>query len=453
MNVHDKAFEKGFQLTLEYKKKVGKPNAPQRYITPDGYSLGEWQKTQRRDYKKGVLPPERVKMLEDISFKWGLTGVQVKEQWDFWFELTLKYQEENDTPNAPTKYKTPDGCQLGKWQARQREYYLKKILSSDRVNRLKEIGFVWKKHDELFEKVFEKGFQKTLELKKQCGNPNVSIGYKTPDGYSLGHWQSRQRSAYSKGKLMQKSIKRLEDIGFVWKKHNKRFEEGFQKTLEHKKHEKRFEEGFQKILEHKKHCGNPNVPLSYKTPDGYPLGQWQSNRRASYSRGELSKNRINRLEEIGFIWNKRDEVFEKGFLKTLEFKNQSGNPNAPPNYRAPDGYRLGRWQCSQNEHYFKRKLSREKIKRLEEIGFIWRRQIKNDELFEKGLQLTLEYKKQFGKPDAPLRYKTPDGYSLGTWQCNRRMDYKKGILSADRVERLEGIGLKWSLRKSRKKLL
>lgn len=318
LNAYDKAFEKGFQLTLEYKKKFGKPNAPQRYKTPDGYNLGEWQKTQKKNYKKGVLTQDRVRMLDEIGFEWGLTGIQLKERWDFWYALTLKYRDENDTPNAPTKYTTPDGYKLGNWQVRQRESYSKKNLSLDRVKRLEGICFVWSKRRE-------------------------------------------QRE------LSQKSKKRPEDIGFVRKKH--------------------------------------------------------------------------------------DERFEKGFQKTLDFKKQHGNPNAPLKYKTHDGFRLGRWQSDQNKNYYKENISQERIKRLEEIGFIWRRQITNEELFEKGLQSTLEYKEQFGKPDAPLRYKTPDGYSLGTWQCNQRMKYKKGKLPAERVKRLNRIGFKWSLRKSKKKLL
>lgn len=294
LNAHDKAFEKGFQLTLEYKKKFGKPNAPKGYRTPDGYRLGEWQRTHKRSYKTGVMPPDRSKRLNEIGFKWEMFGAQSKKEWDFWYALTLKYQDENDTPNAPTKYTTSDGYKLGKWQVRQKESYSKKNLSLDRVKRLKDIGFVWNKHDEQF----EKGFQKTLDFKKQHGNPNAPLNYKTHDGYSLGPWQSAQ------------SIK-----------------------------------------------------------------------------------------------------------------------------------------------YYKKKISQERIKRLEKIGFIWRRQIKLNELFEKGLRFTLEYKEQFGKPDAPIKYKTPDGYSLGAWQCYQRIAYKKGKLPAERVKRLERIGFKWSLRKSKKKLL
>jgi hypothetical protein len=143
INVHNKAFERGFQYTLEYKKHFGKPNAPKGYKTPDGYNLAEWQKTQRRSYKKGLLAQDRIKRLDDIGFKWGLTKVQLKEQWDYRYALTLKYKHENGTPNAPCKYKTPDGYGLGAWQSRQREYYVRNELSQDKIKKFEKIGFKW----------------------------------------------------------------------------------------------------------------------------------------------------------------------------------------------------------------------------------------------------------------------------------------------------------------------
>jgi hypothetical protein len=51
-----------------------------------------------------------------------------------------------------------------------------------------------------------------------------------------------------------------------------------------------------------------------------------------------------------------------------------GNPNAPRHYKEGDGYRLGLWQNHQREYYKKGKLSPDRIKRLEDIGFKWGKQ-------------------------------------------------------------------------------
>jgi len=69
------------------------------------------------------------------------------------------------------------------------------------------------------------------------------------------------------------------------------------------------------------------------------------------------------------------------------------------------------------------------------------------EAFEKGIRETLRYKEQTGDANVPKRYKTPNGFNLGTWQSTQRANYKNGILSADRIKRLKEIGFKWALKK------
>jgi helicase associated protein len=207
----------------------------------------------------------------------------------------------------------------------------------------------------IFEEQFEKGFQETVIYKKNMGNPNAPCNYKTVEGYSLGPWQNYQRWLHKNGKLSPDRIKRLRKIGFTWRKREELFKKGFRATVLYKK-----------IM------GNPNAPQHYKTPEGYPLGQWQTRQRDLFKNKKLSPGRIKRLEEIGFKWNKREERFERGFQETVLYKKSMGNPNGHFGYKTPEGYPLGSWQSHQREFYKNGKLSPDRIKRLEEIGFKWR---------------------------------------------------------------------------------
>jgi len=99
------------------------------------------------------------------------------------------------------------------------------------------------------------------------------------------------------------------------------------------------------------------------------------------------------------------------------------SPNTPHNYKTPEGYMLNSWQRGQRQNYKKNKLTPDRIKRLEAIGFTW--DILEDQ-FEKGFQETLLYKERTGKPNAPSPYKTTEGYRLGAWQAAKRNMYKKG---------------------------
>ncbi len=411
----EEQFEKGFQETLLYKERTGNPNAPKYYRTPEGFKLGIWQRTKRVKYRKGELSPDRIERLEEIGFTWEIW----EEQFEKGFQETLLYKESTGNPNAPAQYKTAEGYQLGSWQSVLRQRYRKGKLSPDRIRRLEAIGFTW----EMLEEQFEKGFQETLLYKERTGNPNAPQRYKTAEGFLLGSWQSNQRGNYTRGTLSPDRIKRLEEIGFIWDVLEEWFEEGFRETLLYKKRtgnpnapqryktaegfllgswqgvlrrryrkgklspdrvkrleeigvtwdplEEQFEKGFQETLLYKERTGDPNAPIGYKTPEGFLLGSWQSFLRNRYKKGKLSPDRIRRLEEIGFTWEMHEEQFEKGFQETLLYKERTGNPNAPYGYKTPEGYFLGGWLSHQRKNYKKGKLSLERIKRLEEIGFKW----------------------------------------------------------------------------------
>jgi hypothetical protein len=233
----------------------------------------------------------------------------------------------------------------------------------------------------------------TLKYKDEFGNPNAPQGYKTNEGYQLGTWHNNQRGNFRKGKLSPEQIKRLNDIGFIWERLEKRFEKGFHETLLYKES---ISNPYATPLSTFQ-IANPNVPADHKAVEDYR--QWTF---------------------------------------------QIANPNVPANYKTAEGYRLGAWQNTQRVRYKIGKLSPERIKRLEETGFLWKRL---EEQFEKGFQETLLYKEKTGTPNAPKRYMTSEGYRLGNWQILQRVNYNKGILSPDRIKRLEDIGFKWGKEK------
>jgi superfamily II DNA or RNA helicase len=407
-----------FGLTLKFKDEFLNPNVPARYKTSEGYRLGSWQGDQRKLYRKTKLPPDRGKRLEEIGFKWEL----LEEKFEKGFRETLIYKNRTGDANAFKLFVTPEGYRLGHWQGIQRSNYKKGKLSSDRIKRLEEIGFVW----EILEEQFEKGFQETLSYKESTGNPNVPQHYNTPEGFHLGNWQRHQRGYYKNGKLPAERIKRLEEIGFIWHIFEEQFEKGFRETL---------------LYRNKN--GDSNSPFDYKTPKDYRLGNWQNHQRVKFKKGKLSPDKIERLEEIGFKWELLDEKFEKGFQETLLYKQSTGSSNVPIIHKTPNSFQLGKWQSHQRDNYKEGKLPEDRVRRLEEIGFIWD---KYGEHFEKGFQETLIYKKSTGEPNTSHKYKTPEGYLLGSWQSNQKNLYKKGKLPPDRIKRLEDIGFKWNIR-------
>jgi hypothetical protein len=368
--------------------------------------------------------PTKIDKTHFINTLYTKTLEAIGKSWDFWFGLTLRYKEQFADPNAPALYKTPEGYRLGQWQDTQRQFYKNQKLLAEKIKQLEDAGFTWSVLDE----IFEKGFRETLRYKEQFGDPNAPALYKTPEGYKLGIWQHVRRRTYRLGKITSDKIKRLEEIGFKW-------------VIQKELLEKAFEVGFHETLRYKKKFGDPNTPKDYKTPAGYGLGSWQYWQRYLYKKRNLSSDKINRLEGIGFKWVSREACFIKGFQETLRYKDQFGFPNAPLDYKTPEGYKLGTWQSRIRSR--KNKLTPNKIEMLEETGFTW---APHDITFEHGFRETLKYKEQFGDSNAPALYKTYEGYRLGKWQSHIRRSYKKRKLSLERIKRLEEIGFRWKLK-------
>jgi len=86
----------------------------------------------------------------------------------------------------------------GKWVDKQRQFYKKNKLLSDRIELLNDIGFEW-----VSSKVVSwiERFEQLKQYKQVYGNRNVSTldkNYK-----ELANWVSNQRQLYKKGKLSE----------------------------------------------------------------------------------------------------------------------------------------------------------------------------------------------------------------------------------------------------------
>ena len=173
-----------------------------------------------------------------------------------------------------------------------------------------------------------------------------------PQGYSrdkeLAHWVRNQRVAYKKGTLSQERIKNLEELGFIWDPHDACWGENYKKLL-----------GF------KKEWGHCLVPYGYKDRD---LAHWVRNQRIAYKTGTLSQEKIKNLEELGFIWDVKEAWWEEGYQKLVGFQKEWGHCLVPQGYKDKA---LGRWVGTQRQAYKKGRLSQERIKKLEAIGFQW----------------------------------------------------------------------------------
>ncbi len=84
------------------------------------------------------------------------------------------------------------------------------------------------------------------------------------------------------------------------------------------------------------------------------------------------------------------------------------------------------------------------IRRLDEIGFRWKRQSRRErweENWEERFTELIAYKNKHGNCSVPQNW--PENRKLGNWVTNQRHAYSTNKLAEDRIRRLDEIGFKW----------
>jgi hypothetical protein len=122
--------------------------------------------------------------------------------------------------------------------------------------------------------------------------------------------------------------------------------------------------------------GHLLIPVSFvsEDKDNTNLGIWISYQRQLFNNGhKLSLDKVNKLNEIGMVWSPREEQWEQKFLLAKQFFNEHGHLKIPKTY-VIDNCNLGKWilwQRQAKKGNVRNSLSKEKIKKLNDIGMIW----------------------------------------------------------------------------------
>lgn len=179
----------------------------------------------------------------------------------------------------------------------------------------------------------------------------------------------------------------------------------------------------------------------------FPIGVWCSTQRSARrgkNRGLLTRERIKKLDELGFIWDPLETSWKEGFESLKKYKIEFGNTNPPSSTRYLENYRLGQWVQLQRLSLKQGTLNSEKEKLLRDIGFDFNPLAsKQEELFEK----FQEYFDKFGTVNVPTKYVSPDGFKLGSALDRVRQSKKNSLESRDQViEFLESKDIVWNVK-------
>jgi superfamily II DNA or RNA helicase len=400
------SWDERFGQLVAYKAKYGDCSVPAEWA--ENPALASWCNNQRYRYKDKKVPQDRIARLEKLGFIWE----QLAEIWEQNFAALVAYKTEHGNCNVPQNWAEPP--RLGVWCNTQRHLYKSKRLPPDRIDRLEKLGFVW----DLSTDAWEKLFAELVAYKNAHGDCSVPLRYK--ENPQLGLWCGNQRAKHRRGDLSSNRTSRLEQLDFVW--------DPFTSI---------WDDRFAELAAYKKIYGNCNVPDRYdENPE---LGRWCRAQRTANKKNRLSPDRIKRLEQLGFIWERLAAEWEENFEKLVAYKAKRGDCNVPSTWAEDPPF--GAWCTSQRTRYKSKTIYPDRVKRLEQLGFVW---YVRPLIWEQYFAELEDYCQTHGNCDVPQAWS--ENPSLGAWCNTQRKAYKSNKLSSDHIVRLEQLGFVWAFR-------
>ena len=195
-----------------------------------------------------------------------------------------------------------------------------------------------------------------------------------------------------------------------------------------------WDERYGQLIAYKERFGDCDVPAGWS--DNSALASWVMTQRAARRHNTLSDNRTHRLTELGFAWDPQEAQWEEWFAALKTYKERYGDCNVPVGWS--DNSPLARWVMTQRAARRHNTLSDHRILRLTELGFAWDpREVKWDEWFEMLVAFKNQYK------HCRVHRHWPNNPALGDWVHIQRQEYRQGILSAERIRKLNELGFEW----------
>lgn len=265
------------------------------------------------------------------------------------------------------------------------------------------------------------------------GTLELPRSYTIHSGVPVGKWLELQRQVQAgqrPGRLTAEQAAKLEKLGIRW---NHRLEAAWEK-------------GFASAQKYRTEHGDLLVPVRYRDKNDFALGEWIVYNRQRYLGGNLTQNRIERLEAIGMVWSTSNDLWEQNYAAATQYYLEHGDLEVPIKYETLSGFGLGVWLGAQRAAHKAGELPQEQVERLDALGMDWTN--RNDRKWMSLYDVAAAYYHEHGNLNVPSEYVTPDGVLLGKWVARQRYAYLNPDRSSARVtpERkalLDKLGMVW----------
>lgn len=250
------------------------------------------------------------------------------------------------------------------------------------------------------------------------GTLELPRSYTIHSGVPVGKWLELQRQVQAgqrPGRLTAEQAAKLEKLGIRW---NHRLEAAWEK-------------GFASAQKYRTEHGDLLVPVRYRDKNDFALGEWIVYNRQRYLGGNLTQNRIERLEAIGMVWSTSNDLWEQNYAAATQYYLEHGDLEVPIKYETPSGFGLGVWLGAQRAAHKAGELPQEQVERLDALGMDWTN--RNDRKWMSLYDVAAAYYHEHGNLNVPSEYVTSDGVLLGKWVVRQRYAYLNPDRSSARV--------------------
>jgi hypothetical protein len=374
--------------------------------------LRRWVNAQRQKYRREKISMERVQLLEKVEgFVWDVKEAR-------WFEmfsrLSLFAEQHHGSCIVPQNYAADP--QLACWVANQRQR--KHQLTAERIQVLDSLGFVWDVQEikwlanfQIYKTMFF-GDGETSDDRNRSSNDNKNkntLDDKTEENeerkarkeqQQMIDWVLKQRQSNRNGtmspyrkNLLNGLIHPADGSRFAWDLHGQNWMEMYDELKEFRKTHKhvmvptrstRYDGSIVNDNDNDNGNDSDSNPISTTASSSSissssikQLGTWVANQRRSFKEGTLSKKRQTLLDEIDFVWDAPEAIWNDQYQRLLDYqkvhiaegKERLTSTLVPQPY--PRDPQLAFWVKKQRQNRKNGVLTAEHLELLETIGFVW----------------------------------------------------------------------------------
>lgn len=488
---------------IKYREETGRTDFTRNDL--EVRSIAGWVQAQRAARRAGKLDPERERRLGEIGFPWDSTTPGSEAHWRRRAEELRVYAQTHGTALVAATDKATRG--LKEWVALHRSLRRRGRLSEQRIQLLDSIGFIWEP-----KRARRKMSAHAAADGASCSEMRAALvsyfklhgNCHVPDSWSanpaLARWVVEIRKLRGRDKLTADQISSLDALGFAWSAVEARWDEMLPRLKaairdgetpavdtdlgrwivairrQHRKGRlgldketvlrgidfklqpdgERWEAMLQRLKSYHTAHGDCLVPWKWeKDPQ---LSTWVRTQRYFRKNNLLSPSRIAALDELRFAWapdatgRPKSEPWDDMLARLRRFAAEHGHTRVPQTFA--DDPKLANWVSTQRYFFRKGRLSADRIKSLNEAGFVWAinsrvmRAVSADtfgDRWQAMLEELRSYREKFGHCRVPSGWK--ENSRLANWVSVQRRAHKLHRLSPDRIAQLEAVGFVWSVPK------